>query len=57
MYIKIVFKQFAGKKDNELFLCFYFQKEMQNIDAAFYYLANEFHKLFQDRLETFKSLS
>ena len=33
-----------------------FQKEMQGVDAAFYYLANEYYKLYQDRIEVFKSL-
>lgn len=31
-------------------------KEMQGVDAPFYYLANEFHKLYQERVEAFKSL-
>ena len=30
---------------------------MQNVDAAFYYLANEFYKLYQDKLEMFKAMS
>ncbi|KAH3862771.1 intraflagellar transport protein 27 homolog isoform X2 [Dreissena polymorpha] len=31
-------------------------KEMQGVDAPFYYLANEFHKVYQDRLDMFKSM-
>ncbi|KAL3877841.1 hypothetical protein ACJMK2_035485 [Sinanodonta woodiana] len=32
-------------------------KEMQGVDAPFYFLANEFYKLYQERIETLKSLS
>ena len=34
----------------------WFQKEMQNVDKPFLYLANAFHKLYQDKLEVMKSL-
>jgi hypothetical protein len=33
------------------------QKEMQNVDSAFYYLANEFYKIYQEKIETFKSIT
>ena len=29
---------------------------MQGVDAPFYYLANEFHKMYQERIEVFKSI-
>ncbi|BFZ17201.1 hypothetical protein BsWGS_20241 [Bradybaena similaris] len=32
-------------------------KDMQNVDTPFFFLANEFYKLYQDRLEHFTSLS
>lgn len=32
------------------------QKEMQGVDAPFYYLANEFYKTYQERIEVFRSL-
>ncbi|XP_025084926.1 intraflagellar transport protein 27 homolog [Pomacea canaliculata] len=32
-------------------------KEMQNIDTPFYYLANEFHKLYQERIQIFSSFT
>lgn len=47
--------EFAESNGLKYFECS--AKEMQNIDASFYYLANEFHRLYQERLETFKSLS
>lgn len=39
-----------------LFFFVLFQKEMQGVDAAFYYLANEYYKLYQERIEVFRSL-
>ncbi|WAQ97369.1 IFT27-like protein [Mya arenaria] len=31
-------------------------KEMQAVDAPFYYLANEYYKLYQERLDIFQSM-
>ena len=36
---------------------FQFQKEMQNIDQPFHYLANAYHKLYREKLEMFKGLA
>ena len=38
-----------------LFLLF-LQKEMQGVDAPFYYLANEFYVLYKEKMDLFKSL-
>ena len=35
---------------------FHVQKEMQNVDTPFFYLAHEFHKLYQERLQVFSSI-
>ncbi|XP_033737151.1 intraflagellar transport protein 27 homolog [Pecten maximus] len=32
-------------------------KEFQNVEAPFYYIANEFYKIYQERIEHFKTLS
>jgi len=32
-------------------------KEMQNVDTPFFYLANEFYRLYQERVELFSSLT
>jgi len=32
-------------------------KEMQNVDTPFFYLANEFHRLYQERVELMSSLT
>ncbi|CAH1794543.1 unnamed protein product [Owenia fusiformis] len=32
-------------------------KEGENVEAPFYYLANEFHKLYNEKLDTFQTLS
>ena len=32
------------------------QKEMQNVDTPFFYLAHEFHKLYEERLQVFSSI-
>ena len=32
-------------------------KEMQNVDTPFFYLANEFHKVYEERVELFSSLT
>ncbi|XP_013384370.1 intraflagellar transport protein 27 homolog [Lingula anatina] len=32
-------------------------KEMQQVEAPFYFLANEFHKMYKERLEQFKTLA
>merc|ERR1712150_257566 len=47
--------EFAESNGLKYFECS--AKEMQNVDAAFYYLANSFYKLYQDKLDVFKSLS
>lgn len=39
-----------------MIVLFSLQKEMQGVDAPFYYLANEFHKLYEEKIEIFKSL-
>ncbi|XP_041362999.1 intraflagellar transport protein 27 homolog [Gigantopelta aegis] len=48
-------KDLAMSHNLEYFECS--AKEMQNVDTAFYYLANEFHKIYQERVLLFKSLS
>ncbi|XP_064644206.1 intraflagellar transport protein 27 homolog [Lineus longissimus] len=32
-------------------------KEMQNVESPFYYLANEFYRLYQEQLDVFRTLS
>jgi len=34
-----------------------FQKEMQNVDQPFIFLANAFYKKYQNELETIKALA
>lgn len=36
--------------------CFVLQKDQKNVEAPFYYLANEFYKLYNERVEVTKSL-
>ncbi|KAL5019284.1 hypothetical protein ScPMuIL_005006 [Solemya velum] len=48
-------KDFASQNGLEYFECS--AKELQNVDAPFYYLANEFHKLYHNRVEVLKTLS
>jgi hypothetical protein len=33
------------------------QKEHQNVEAPFYYLAQEFHKIYNEKLDLMKSLT
>ncbi|KAI0237784.1 Intraflagellar transport protein 27 [Lamellibrachia satsuma] len=47
-------RQFAEANSLEYFECS--AKEMQNVDQPFYFLANAFHKLYQEKLEVIKSL-
>ncbi|KAK3091502.1 hypothetical protein FSP39_020289 [Pinctada imbricata] len=47
--------EFAESNGLKYFECS--AKEMQNVDAAFYYLANEFYKLYQEKVEIFKTMS
>ena len=39
-----------------MYSTFCVQKEMQNVDTPFFYLAHEFHKLYQERLQVFSSI-
>ncbi|GFO28636.1 intraflagellar transport protein 27 homolog [Plakobranchus ocellatus] len=48
-------KELALSNKLEYFECS--AKEMQNVDTPFFYLANEFHKLYQERVELFDSLT
>ncbi|KXJ07765.1 intraflagellar transport protein 27 homolog isoform X1 [Exaiptasia diaphana] len=48
-------KEFASSKNLEYFECS--AKEHQNVEAPFYYLAQEFHKLYQEKLDSMKALS
>ena len=62
--ILVAFLRYYGSREEiktmhfgyELFL-FQFQKEMQNIDQPFHYLANAYHKLYREKLEMFKGLA
>ncbi|XP_059177916.1 intraflagellar transport protein 27 homolog [Physella acuta] len=48
-------KEFALSNKLEYFECS--AKEMQNVDTPFFYLANEFHKLYQEQVELFSTLN
>ncbi|XP_031551404.1 intraflagellar transport protein 27 homolog [Actinia tenebrosa] len=48
-------KEFASSKDLEYFECS--AKEHQNVEAPFYFLAQEFHKIYHEKLEVMKSLT
>ncbi|VDI27157.1 intraflagellar transport protein 27 homolog [Mytilus galloprovincialis] len=48
-------QEFANSNGLKYFECS--AKEMQNVDGSFYYLANEFYKLYQEKIETFKTLT
>lgn len=36
---------------------FYFQKDHENVEAPFYYLAKELHNLYQEKIEQMKTLT
>ncbi|KAK3705210.1 hypothetical protein QZH41_014004, partial [Actinostola sp. cb2023] len=48
-------REYASSKNLEYFECS--SKEHQNVEAPFYYLAQEFHKLYQEKLDAMKSLT
>lgn len=41
----------------ECFLVFLFQKENKGVEEPFFYLANEWHKMYLEKTETFKTIS
>ncbi|XP_076460416.1 intraflagellar transport protein 27 homolog [Babylonia areolata] len=47
-------KDLAMSSGLEYFECS--AKEMQNVDTPFFYLAHEFHKLYEERLQMFSSI-
>nr|KAG5713771.1 hypothetical protein BaRGS_024398 [Batillaria attramentaria] len=48
-------KDLAMQHGLEYFECS--AKEMQNVDTPFFYMAHEFHKLYQEQLQVFQSLT
>ncbi|XP_071948916.1 intraflagellar transport protein 27 homolog [Antedon mediterranea] len=48
-------EEYAAKKDIQYFECS--AKEQKNVEAPFYYIANEFYHLYQSKLEIMKSLA
>ena len=40
----------------QILFFFLIQKDQKNVEAPFYYLANEFYKLYNERVEVTKSL-
>ncbi|KAK2166846.1 hypothetical protein LSH36_34g00049 [Paralvinella palmiformis] len=48
-------KEFAESNGLEYFECS--AKEMQNVDQPFHYLAKQYYRLYQEKIEYFKSLA
>jgi len=48
-------QELANNNKLEYFECS--AKELQNVDTPFFYLASEFHRLYQERVELFNSLT
>ncbi|XP_033112290.1 intraflagellar transport protein 27 homolog [Anneissia japonica] len=48
-------EEYANQKGIRYFECS--AKEQENVDAPFYYLANEFYRLYQSKIEIMKTLS
>ncbi|KAK7113319.1 intraflagellar transport protein 27 homolog [Littorina saxatilis] len=48
-------KDLAMSNGLEYFECS--AKEMQNVDTPFFYMAHEFHKMYQERLQVYSSLA